>query len=156
MKASHYKPEFFGLVFCLILGFLSGYFANDVSSLWYYSTTKPSFNPPQEVFAPVWSVLYAMIGAAGGKIWRIRNEEGFLWGLFLLQLLVNILWTPLFFMMHRIDYALVDISILWGLLALILIKLWHRKEIFFWLLPYFSWVSFAACLNYSFYMLNLY
>ena len=80
---------------------------------WYTSLAKPAFNPPNWVFGPVWSVLYAMIGVAGWVVWTFGRSTVAV-GLWWVQLALNFIWSPVFFAMHRIGFALIVISLLLG------------------------------------------
>ena len=143
---------------CLFVGFLSGFATQSSISGWYVTLNKPSFNPPNWIFAPVWSVLYILMGVAAGIVW----SKGFYhkWVKtalyhFIFQLIFNAAWSIVFFGMRRPDYAMVVIIILWVLIILT-IK-WFRvvnKTAALLLIPYLLWVSFASILNYSIWQLN--
>ncbi|AVP87354.1 tryptophan-rich sensory protein [Candidatus Phycorickettsia trachydisci] len=142
-----FKYEILGSIYCLALGMLSGYISGSGNSEWYQNLIKPSFQPPSWIFGPVWTILYIMIGIALAKVWNTKNV-----GLFIFQLMLNLLWSPMFFRYHRIDLALLDIALLWiNLLALIYQS---NQSIRLLLTPYFLWISFAGTLNYQIYMLN--
>ena len=124
---------------------------------WYASLHKPSWNPPAWVFAPVWTLLYVMMAIAAWLVWREGGwkAQGRALGLFLLQWLLNALWTPLFFGMHRSGLAFVEISALWLVLAATLVRFWRvRKAAGVLLSPYLAWVSFAVALNFTIWRLN--
>lgn len=149
-----YGSEIIGSILCLILGLLSGYSVSSGDSIWFSSINKPSFNPPNWIFGPVWTVLYLMMGVALGKIWNIRQQNPSLFILFGCQFFFNLLWSPLFFHFHRIDLALLDISLLWLSLILLLISAKKHINIVMLLLPYLLWVSFAFILNFAIFQLN--
>ena len=125
---------------------------------WYEQLAKPSWRPPNWLFAPVWTLLYLTIAISGWLVWR---EVGFArgalpLGIYLLQLLLNAAWTPLFFGLHRPDLALFDIALLWlSIIATIAVFYPISPSAAFLLLPYLVWVSFAAALNFSIWRLNL-
>jgi translocator protein len=124
---------------------------------WYASLHKPSWNPPAWIFGPVWTVLYLMMGMAAWLVWREGgwNARQRPLGLFLGQLLLNAIWTPLFFGMHQIGLALIDISVLWLSIAATLIVFWQvRRPAGLLLVPYLAWVSFAAFLNFTLWRMN--
>jgi len=150
-----YRPEILGVILCVSLGFLSGYLSQSGDTEWYLSLQKPPFNPPSWIFAPVWTVLYIMMGIALAKLWRDRQQRKLLLSLFAVQLILNLLWTPLFFYFHRIDLALMDISLLWISLAIFLTVALKVRTVYWLFSPYFLWVSFAWVLNYSIYTLNI-
>jgi tryptophan-rich sensory protein len=124
---------------------------------WYASLRKPSWNPPGWIFGPVWTALYAMMAVAAWLIWRRGG-----WGkqrrpllLFIVQLALNALWTPLFFGLHRPGLAFAEILLLWLAIALTLAAFWREHRAAAWLLaPYLAWVSFAALLNLTLWRLN--
>lgn len=124
---------------------------------WYAGLIKPSWNPPAWIFAPVWSVLYLIMAVAAWLVWR---EGGWkrqwpVLSLFLLQLLLNALWTPVFFGWHRPDLAFALILALGVVLKMtIFFFLRVKKMAGFLLLPYSAWVSFAAVLNFAIWRLN--
>lgn len=121
---------------------------------WYASLQKPSFNPPGWIFGPAWTLLYVLMAVAA---WRVYRAAGFGLGigLWLLQLMVNALWSPLFFAMHRIDLALLDIIVL-DILVIATIAVFLRTDrIAGWLmLPYLGWIAFATALNVAIWQLN--
>lgn len=122
--------------------------------LWYANLEKPPFNPPNEVFGPVWFALYVLIAIAG---WRTLLREGMglgmgLWGL---QMLLNWLWSPAFFMAENLWLGVaVILPMLAAIIAFILHR-WNRDRIAALLfLPYAAWVAFATLLNVSLAVLN--
>lgn len=124
---------------------------------WYASLLKPSWNPPAWVFAPVWTLLYAMMAIAAWLVWREGGwkEQRWALGLFLLQWLLNALWTPLFFGMHRPGLAFAEITLLWLALAATLVSFCRvRKLAGVLLMPYLAWVSLAVVLNFAIWRLN--
>lgn len=151
-----YKLEIFFSISFLLMGMLVGYFSNSNGNYWYYNLNKPSFTPPSYIFPIVWTILYLMLGVIFAKIWQIKKYKGnqLIAPIFILQLLINLTWSPLFFFAQRIDLALYNIIILWSLLAYLLYML--RKETFILILfiPYFMWISLALVLNYYIYILN--
>lgn len=124
---------------------------------WYADLHKPSWNPPPWIFGPVWTLLYIMMAVAAWLVWRKGGwkGQGPVLGLFLLQWLLNSLWTPLFFGLHHPLLAFAEIMVLWAVLATTLLSFWRvRKVAGLLLVPYFAWVSFAAVLNFTFWRLN--
>jgi len=121
---------------------------------WYAGLTKPSFNPPNWIFGPVWTFLYVLIAVAG---WRIFERDRHDWpmGLWWLQLVLNFLWSPLFFVAHRIDLALAVILLLLATILAFIVVAWRQHRTAAWMfLPYAAWVAFASVLNGSIWMLN--
>ena len=123
----------------------------------YAQLARPDWAPPPEVFGPVWSLLYALMGLAAWLVWRVDG-----WGrarvplaLFLVQLVLNALWSWLFFAWHLGAAAFVDITVLWVLVAATLVAFWRVRPLAGGLLvPYLLWVGFAAALNWSVWQLN--
>jgi translocator protein len=123
----------------------------------YTQLVRPEWAPPPDLFGPVWTVLYALMGTAAWLIWRV----GGFWAartalsLFLVQLAVNALWSWLFFGWHWGAMAFADIVLLWVLIVATLITFWRIRPLAGALLiPYLLWVSFASLLNYSVWQLN--
>jgi translocator protein len=124
---------------------------------WYASLAKPAWNPPSAVFAPVWTLLYAMMGIAAWLVWRQAGfrEAALPLSLFLIQLVLNALWSYLFFGLHRPDLALLDIVTLWVAILVVLILFWRvAVPAGILLLPYLCWVGFASFLNFTLWRLN--
>jgi tryptophan-rich sensory protein len=136
----------------LLVGALTG------PDAWFASLRKPSFNPPNWLFAPVWTVLYVLIAIAGWRVWSRRTgtrADSRALGLWWLQLGLNFLWSPVFFAAHRIDLALAVIALL--LLSIIgfMATAWARDRVAALLFaPYALWVAFATALNAAFWMNN--
>jgi len=146
------------IVVCLTIGFLSSFATQSSVNSWYLTLNKPSFNPPNYLFAPVWTVLYILMGIAAGMVWA----KGFhhIWVkralyFFGFQLLFNALWSVVFFGFRNPLLALFVIVIL-IILLLFTIRSFRvvSKTAAYLLVPYLLWVSFATLLNYSIYVLN--
>lgn len=130
--------------------------ASNVNS-WYLTLTKPSWNPPNWLFGPVWITLYTMMGIAAYLVWQQKDASGAklaLW-FYAIQLVLNSLWSILFFGLKNPGIAFFEIIILLGFIILTAFFFWKINP---WagalLLPYVAWVSFAAVLNYSIIKLN--
>ena len=142
----------------LLVGAVSGYFTATSVNGWFTTINKPSFNPPNGVFAPVWTTLYVFMGVASFLVWRSSTDSAvkrMAMTLYGLQLLLNFLWSFIFFGAHELGWALFDITLLWAMILLTII--WFRKisTSAAWLLvPYLCWVSFAAILNFAIWKLN--
>ena len=124
---------------------------------WYADLHKPLWNPPAWVFAPAWTLLYVMMAVAAWLVWREGGWKAHRWalGLFVLQWLLNALWTPLFFGMHRPGLAFAEIIMLWCVLTATLVSFWRvRGAAGVLLMPYLAWVSFAAMLNFTIWQMN--
>jgi translocator protein len=121
---------------------------------WYADLTKPSFNPPNWVFAPVWTVLYVLVAVAG---WRtfMRQRVSLPMRLWWAQLALNFIWPPVFFAAHQIGYALLVVLLLLVTILTFISASWRKERIAAWLFaPYAAWVAFASVLNASIFTLN--
>lgn len=143
---------------CLLVGFISSLSTAEALQSWYPSIIKPSFNPPDWLFAPVWTSLYILMGISVALIWHSgweREEVQNSVMIFLAQLVINGFWPVVFFGMRSPGAALILIILLWGLIVWCIRKFFPINKLAGWLLiPYFSWVSFALILNLSIYWLN--
>ena len=143
---------------CLLIGFLSGFATQSSVGDWYITLNKPSFNPPNWIFAPVWTVLYIMMGVAAGIVWI----KGFyhIWVKtalyhFGFQLMFNALWSIVFFGFKQPFWALLVILTL--LVLIVLTIKWFKvvsKTAAYLLIPYLLWVCFATVLNFKIWQLN--
>ncbi len=124
---------------------------------WYERVNKPSWNPPNAVFAPVWTVLFLMMGVAAWLVWQRRGQPGVTLALtlFVGQLCLNVLWSWLFFHWHRMDLAFYELLLFWALILATLLAFWQVRPLAGWLfVPYLLWVSFAGFLNLTLWRLN--
>ena len=143
---------------CLVAGFIGSIFTTPAIPTWYAGLNKPSFNPPNWIFAPVWTTLFILMGIAVFLVWEKRGESKLAqYGIYLfgLQLAMNTLWSILFFGMQSPLAALFDIAVLWVLILACIITFWKVAKLAGWLmLPYILWVSFASILNAYIVLLN--
>ncbi len=142
-----------------LIGGMGAVATNASVSTWYRTLKKPSWNPPDWVFGPVWTGLYLTMGLASWLVWRKRETEeqevdhALKW--YAAQLSFNSLWSPIFFGLRRVDLALVDLAALWGVLLTCLLKFTRIRPVAGLLLvPYLLWVSFAFILNTAVWWLN--
>jgi benzodiazapine receptor len=147
------------VVTCLVIGYFSGIVTRSAIITWYPTLVKPSFNPPNWVFAPVWSTLYIMMGIAAGLVWdRIESNTELVKKalvIFALQLALNALWSYLFFGLMNPMLALLEIVILWLMIYETYVQFGKINKIAGYLfIPYLLWVSFAMVLNASIWWLN--
>jgi len=147
----------------LLLPFLAGAIGSAFTigeiSGWYMTLNKPSFNPPNVIFGPVWTTLYFLMGIAFYDIWCKHTKKSFDWlsavTFFLLQLVLNTLWSIVFFGMHEIGIALLIILILLMMIILCIISFTRiSKRAGLLLIPYLIWVGFATMLNAALLLLN--
>jgi len=143
---------------CELAGIIGSVFTTPSIPGWYAGLAKPVFNPPNAVFAPVWTALYALMGLAAFLVFvkglekkDVRTALSF----FAAQLLLNVLWSVVFFGAHAILGGAVVIVLLWALIALTVSKFRTiSRAAGALLLPYLIWVSFAAVLNFAIWRLN--
>ncbi|MCP2241497.1 TspO/MBR family protein [Lentzea aerocolonigenes] len=120
----------------------------------YLGLQRPSWAPPAWLFGPVWTVLYALIALSGWLAWRNGAGRGEL-TMFGVQLVLNALWTPLFFGLGWYALAFAEIVLLWlSIVALAVVFWWRSRTAALLLVPYLAWVSFAGALNVSIAALN--
>ncbi|MDP3409852.1 TspO/MBR family protein [Bosea sp. (in: a-proteobacteria)] len=124
---------------------------------WYEGLAKPWWRPPNWLFPPAWTLLYCMIAASGWLVWRKAGFAGA--GLALtvygLQLVLNAMWSGMFFGLRRMDLAFVNVSALWLSILALVVLFAPIDSLAAWLLvPYLVWVSFAACLNFTVWRMN--
>lgn len=146
------------IVICQLAGIIGAFFTTDSIPTWYNSLNKPEFNPPNWLFGPVWTILYLLMGISLFIIWKedLKNKNvKNAFAIFIVQLIINLLWSVVFFGMHSISGGLIVIIVL---LVLIIITIVKFKKISFTasilLIPYLLWVCFATILNFYFYKLN--
>ncbi|SCL69570.1 TspO/MBR family protein [Micromonospora chersina] len=120
----------------------------------YASLAQPAWAPPSWLFGPVWTVLYALIAVAGWLVWR-QAGWGPALGAWVTQLVLNAVWTPLFFGADRYGLAFAEIVLMWLAIG-VTVALFRRvsRPAALLLLPYWAWVTFAAALNFAIWRLN--
>jgi benzodiazapine receptor len=144
------------IVVCELVGMSGSIFTIRAIPTWYAKLKKPTFNPPNWVFGPVWTVLYALQGIAAYLIFR-ASGNGIAFDIFVIQLLLNALWTPLFFGAKRLGFALAEIIALLIFIVATIILFFGINAVAAWLMvPYVLWVAFATALNYKIWQLNRY
>lgn len=144
---------------CLAVGYFSGIETRSAILDWYPTLVKPSFNPPNWVFAPVWTLLYIMMGVAAGLVWdRFSFDKGAVKKalvFFIVQLVLNAIWSYLFFGLHNPMLAGLEIILLWLMIYETYFQFTKINKVAGYLLvPYLIWVAFAAVLNASIWWLN--
>ena len=145
---------------CVFLGLVAGaalFGAQFTPGEWYQSLRRPPLTPPSWLFGPVWTLLYLAIAIAAFLVWRApeRSSVGLGLGLWAAQLVLNALWSYLFFGLHRPDLAFADIVALWLVILATTVGFWRVSTVAgVLLLPYLAWVAFAAALNLQLWRLN--
>ena len=145
------------IVLSISVGWISGLITRSAISGWYRTLKKPSFNPPNWIFAPVWTMLYILMGIAAWLVWKQPASQlrtyGLVW--FLIQLGLNFFWSMIFFRWRAIAGALGEISILWLAILATMVLFWEVRPLAGWLMvPYLAWISFATALNLAIFRLN--
>jgi tryptophan-rich sensory protein len=152
----------FKLIFAILISQMAGtigsVFTAPSINTWYETLAKPTLNPPSWIFGPVWITLFFLMGIAAFLVWKKgleRKEVRIALGIFILQLILNTLWSIIFFGLQNPGIALIEIAILWFAILATIIAFTKISKIASWLLvPYIVWVSFAMYLNYAIWMLN--
>ncbi|XP_055538650.1 translocator protein [Wyeomyia smithii] len=140
-------------------GWVNGYLTRQEIKGWYQNLNFPSFRPPNWIFAPVWTSLYAGMGYASYLVWRdgggfsgIAQGPLFLYGT---QLALNWAWTPIFFKRHELKWSFVELAALTATVAATGFAFFNINKLAGYVfIPYFAWCSFATLLNYKIYKLN--
>ena len=131
--------------------------ASSVGS-WYQTLQKPPFNPPDWVFAPVWTTLYIFMAIAAWLVWKpagFKAAETPL-SLFFVQLMLNVAWSWIFFGTHQPGWAFAEILVLWLAIVATTVAFFRCSKIAGWLLvPYLAWVIFAGALNFTIWRMNV-
>ncbi|MDY0906795.1 TspO/MBR family protein [Pedobacter sp. CFBP9032] len=155
-----FKPVAFiiNIAITLSIGALGGLATAQSVKTWYPTLNKPSFNPPNWLFGPVWTSLYILIGVAAYLVWIKRDQITHFprtVAVYFIQLILNLGWSFIFFYLHEIGFALAEILML---LAAIIINAVMFYKIDKWagliFIPYIIWVSFASFLTYNIFILN--
>jgi len=125
---------------------------------WYQALQKPSWQPPDWLFGPAWTLIYALIAMSGVVAWnaaRNRRQGLNVVGVFALNALLNVGWSELFFGLHRPDWALFEVVVFWLSIVLLIVAASSVSQVAGWLLaPYLAWVTFAGVLNLAVVRLN--
>lgn len=180
-KFDTYLRFFISIIICQLAGIIGSFFTIPAIDSWYSALRKPFFNPPSWIFGPVWSLLFLLMGISlflvwekkfaivvtakekGQKTWNAFSKK--LWigswreensvAIFILQLILNILWSILFFGLRSPFLAYFEILALWFAILFTIMNFYRTSKLAaYLLLPYFVWVSFAAILNYFLWNLN--
>ncbi|MDO8471880.1 MAG: TspO/MBR family protein [bacterium] len=149
------------IVIAQLAGVIGAFYTMPAVKSWYPTLTQPSINPPSWVFAPVWIILYTLMGIAAYLVFKTKttkaNRGWVEWGLtlYVVQLVLNAWWSILFFGQHRLFEATIEIMALWIVILVTLIMFAKVKPLAGWLLlPYLGWVTFATYLSYAYWLLN--
>ena len=145
------------IILPLSIGAIAGMFTAQSVHEWYATLNRPSFNPPNWIFGPVWTTLYILMGISLFLIWKqdVSKERNMAILFFLIQLILNFVWSFIFFYFNMIGFALVEIILLWISIAMMLVLFYKIEPMAAYInIPYLLWVTFATVLNASYYYLN--
>ncbi len=146
------------VLICELAGVIGSVFTISAIPAWYETLKKPSFNPPNWIFGPVWTLLYLLMGIALYLVWQSKSNpelKSYALIAFGVQLLLNALWSIIFFGLKSPMGAFVEIGLLWASILVSIILFFKISQVAgFILLPYILWVSFAAILNAAIAILN--
>ncbi len=138
---------------CAFLAAGTGYFFPPAE--WYAGLQKPFFNPPNWIFGPVWTTLYVLMSVAAWMVWQRTGWRHRAIHLWFVQIALNALWTPLFFGLHWLGVAMIEMAVLWVFILLTLLAFRKVSKPAAWMMvPYLAWVSFAWVLNAALWRLN--
>lgn len=141
----------------ILLGVLPSYFTRFEIMNWHAALIKPSFNPPNYLFGPVWTLLYTLMGIT---LYRIIKSSDKPWRrnaliLFTIQFTLNFLWTFIFFKLHQLELAFAEIVMMWLAIFAMIYHLYKKDKLSALInIPYLAWVTFASALNLAFVLLN--
>ena len=155
VDSSSKKPIYIAILLSLFVGGLGGA-ATEIGP-WYFQLQKPSWQPPDWLFGPAWTTIYILTSIAGVKAWRRADEvqRRYFLGALLLNLVLNLLWSLIFFTSQRPDIALLEVVPLWlSILLMVLLVRSYSPVSSLLMLPYLGWVAFATYLNWTIVKLN--
>jgi len=167
MKINNTFKLIVAIVVSELAGIIDSVFTTPSITGWYAGIVKPALNPPAWVFGPVWTTLFLMMGISAWLVWREldsgseagmtekKKRVNIALSIFLGQLVLNTLWSVIFFGLHSQGGALIEIVFLWFAILATIIAFAKISKLAAWLLvPYILWMSFAVYLNYAIWVLN--
>lgn len=141
----------------LLLGTLAATVSTPSEDSWYASLNAPTIAPPNWVFGPVWTVLYLAMGYSLYRIWERKTSSNRKKAIaaFAVQMVLNVIWTMIFFNLQQIGLALAEIAVLWVSIVVMMLQFYKVDKVATYLnIPYLLWVTFATALNAMYYVLN--
>jgi len=143
------------VIICELAGIIGSVFTVQNIPGWYAYLNKPSFNPPNYLFGPVWTTLYLLMGISVFLVWENKNKTGKAVIIFFAQLVLNACWTLIFFGLKSPGWAFVEIAALWIMIVWCIVEFRSiSKPAAYLLIPYLLWVSYASVLTFSIWKLN--
>jgi tryptophan-rich sensory protein len=154
---NNFMKNFFKIITAIIISQLAGIIGSifTMPSIlgWYAGLVKPELSPPNWIFAPVWTILFLLMGVAGGLVWIKKDYRALT--AFAVQLILNTTWSVIFFGLHSPGWAFVEIIFLWFAILATIIVFAKTSRVAAWMLaPYIIWVTFASYLNFMIWSLN--
>jgi tryptophan-rich sensory protein len=150
-----YSALIISILISYAVAFLGSLVTTPSIGSWYATLNKPSFNPPNYLFGPVWTLLFTLMAISAYLVWNKRKKLTIELKIYGIQLGLNFLWSYLFFGLHRPELAFFEVILFWIFITLTIARFYKVDKIAAYLLiPYILWVSFAAFLNYSIVILN--
>lgn len=157
MKVENILKFIISISLTLSAGAIASFFTFEAIATWYITLNKPSFNPPNWLFGPVWTTLYIILGVSLFLIWKenrskVRDQALTIFGI---QMALNFFWSFLFFYINQIGIALIEIVLLWSSILLMIRYFYKIYPIAAYInIPYLLWVTFATALNAAYFILN--
>jgi tryptophan-rich sensory protein len=149
------RPLYIFIAGTLAVGASASLFTEPNIPTWYAGLNHPAIAPPNWLFAPVWTTLYIMMAFAGWRVWRKTGLKSFEMAAFFIQLALNFGWSAIFFGLHRIGGAFVEVLLLDLAVLYTALLFWRRdRPAGLLMLPYLAWTGFASVLTYAFWTLN--
>jgi len=145
------------LAICFSAAGIGSWFTAGEIAAWYRTLERPSIAPPNWVFGPVWTLLYALMALAAWQVWLAAPSNSRTWGLslFLVQLGLNLAWSWVFFHAHQIGFALIEVIFRWAAIGVTTLAFGRVAPVAALLMaPYWAWVTFASVLNAAYWRLN--
>jgi len=178
MKFNNFLKLLASIIICELAGVVGSVFTSPEIEAWYKNLKKPAFNPPNWVFGPAWIIIFILMGISLYLVWQKKFEpkiisaqtynplsQKFLSGswrrlnivlIFVTQLVLNILWSVLFFGAHSVAAGFFELLMLWFAIVFTMVNFHRVSKVATWiLLPYILWVSFAGILNFYIWILNI-
>ncbi len=158
MRINAFLKLIIAIVVTQLAGIIGSLFTFSAIPTWYATLTKPELNPPSWIFGPMWTTLYLLMGISAFLIWQkgwARKDVKVALSVYVLQLVLNALWSIVFFGLQNPGLALVNIALLFVSIVVTMILFYKiSRPAMYLLIPYILWVSFASYLNYAIYALN--
>jgi benzodiazapine receptor len=145
------------IIICFGAAAIGSFFTAKSVSTWYVTLNKPTWNPPSWLFGPVWTILYLMMAISIWLIWSKFTFKDYpvIYSIFALQLILNVIWSGIFFGLRQPGWAVIDIAVLWILILLYVLFTWPvSKAASLLFVPYLLWVGFAGVLNFTIWRIN--